>query len=224
MTEVVHGAEQPPLRVLLAEPNDMTRAALRSLIAADSRFTLVGEAIAGLPALIHRLSPDLVVLGAGSSGRLDPQLVTELRGASPSSDVIALADSNDVGAFLDVMVAGARAYFLHGTLTEVLAREVLVWVGRFPVYVTDASLASGFASRSGALLLIGRQSQPELPQREHLVLQGLAAGAKDEEIAAQLGISRSTVRDHVHALCSRFGVRTRFQLGVSAARLGILHD
>lgn len=220
----VQGAEQRTLRVVLAEPNEMMRAALRSLLAADQRFMLAGEALVGVPALAHRLRPDLIVVGAGPNGRVDSQLVVELGGASPGSGVVALADSTDIGAFLDVMIAGARGYLLRTSLTEVLVREILVWVGRFQVYVTDAGLAPGFSNRSGALLLIARQPPAKLPQRERVVLQWLASGAKDEEIAAELGISRSTVRDDVQRLCARFGVHTRFQLGVAAARLGFLQE
>jgi len=213
---------QPPVRVLLAEPNEMMRAALRSLLITDPRLILVGEGSTDLSALVHRLRPDVTVLGAGPSGRIDPQLVTELRNASPTSAVVALADSSDIGAFLEVMVAGARAYLLRGTLTEVLAREVMIWVGHFPVYVTDGALAPGFANCGGALLLIGRQFQGELPHRERALLHGMAEGIKDEEIAARLGISRSTLRDHIQELCTKFGAQTRFQLGLAAARLGLL--
>jgi len=219
---MVQGTEWQPLRVLLAEPNEMMRAALRSLLAADQRFTLVGEALVGVPGLADRLRPDLIVVGAGPSGQVDPQLVVELRGAAPTSAIVALADTTDIGAFLDVMVAGARAYLLRSSLTELLAREALVWVGRFEIYVTDARLAPGFANRSAALLLVGRQPRPELSQRDQVVLHGLAAGTKDEEIAAQLGISRSTLRDHIQDLCTKFGAQTRFQLGLAAARLGLL--
>jgi len=200
----------------------MTRVALRTLLTVDQRFTLIGEAVGGLPSLAHRLQPNLILLGAGSSGRVDSQLVLELRGASPDSGVIALADSTDAGDFLDVMVAGARAYFLRSSLTEVLVREVLAWVGRFPVYVVDMALAPGFANRSGALLLIARQPPLELTPRESAVLQQLATGATDEEIAVRLDISRSTVRDNVHALYTKLAAQTRFQLGATAARLGLL--
>ncbi len=224
MAAVTQEAERLPLRVLLAEPNGMMRTALRSLLVGDSRFTLTGEALAAVPALAHRLRPDLIVLGAGPNGRVDPQLVVELRTAAPTGGIVALADSTDVGAFLDVMIAGARAYLLRSSLTEVLAREVLVAVGRFPIYVTDAHVAPTSVNRSGALLLMEREPAPRLSQRELEILQQLAAGLTDEEIGARLRISRSTVRDYVHALYTRFGVQTRFQLGRLAAQLGLLLD
>lgn len=217
-------ADRRPISVVLGDPGDLARAGLRALLADDPRFTIVGEAATDVVGLARRHRPDLIVLDPKAAGGVGPGLIGELHAASPESRLIIFADVVEPRAFLDLMLAGVRGYFLTGGMDADFAREALAFTGRFAVTVIDDVIAEPLRPPGpGTLVLLVRQPPADsLSPRESEVLHLLDQGYTDKEIADQLGIALSTVESHAAHLMAKFDVRQRTALGAAAVRRGFL--
>ena len=160
--------------------------------------------------------PDVVVLdlslAAGHRGGAAG--VTHL--VSAGFAVLVQSASEDREAVLDALEAGARGYLTKAAQTsEIIAAVREVAAGNHYVSPTLASyvLRASMQSRS-----------PVLTDREQQVLVLIATGMTDQEIAAQLGISASTVRSHLDNIGDKLGERRRAALASQAYRLGIVSD
>lgn len=195
-------------RIVLVDDHPIVRAGLHTLLAADDRIDVVGEAASGEEALVvvdalarSGDAPDLVLmdlqLGGGISGI---EATRRLREAHPGVNVLVLttfdADPDIFGAF----DAGASGYLLKDTPTATLVQAVL-----------DAAAGRMALSPEVAQRVVGRVTRPDaaLSTREQEILQLIATGATNRDIARRLFISESTVKGHLVNLYAKLGVDNR---------------
>lgn len=195
-------------RIVLVDDHPIVRAGLHTLLAADDRIDVAGEAASGEEALVvvdalarSGDAPDLVLmdlqLGGGISGI---EATRRLREAHPGVNVLVLttfdADPDIFGAF----DAGASGYLLKDTPTATLVQAVL-----------DASAGRMALSPEVAQRVVGRVTRPDaaLSTREQEILQLIATGATNRDIARRLFISESTVKGHLVNLYAKLGVDNR---------------
>jgi two-component system, NarL family, response regulator NreC len=202
-------------RILLADDHLVVRAGLRTLLAADPRCQIVGEAssIGELRALAHNLRPDLIVLDISFGTESALTAVPELLEADPALRIIVLTMHDDVAFAREALSRGVHGYLIKESAADDLLRAVETVMGG-STYL-HPELGVRLARRPNG-------SDDGLSPRERDVLGLLARGYTNAEIAQQLMVSLRTVESHRANLRSRLGIHSRAELVDAARRLGLL--
>jgi DNA-binding NarL/FixJ family response regulator len=199
-----------PIRVLVADDHTVVREGIRHVLEGEPGFQVVAEAASGtevLP-LAERHQPDVVVLDISMPGESGLQVAAKLRRALPESRVLILSMHDDAEYVLESVRAGAHGYLLKDTAATELRRAVRA------VQEGEAFFSPPVARRLSAAVrgeLEREQRSSELSSltgRERDVLQGIARGWTNKEIAAELGISHRTVETHRESLMRKLRIRT----------------
>lgn len=197
------------IRVMMVDDHPVVRAGLRALLEADERVEVVAEVDSGEAALA-RLdglaatpdgAPDLVLmdlnLGAGPDGI---ETTRRLRAAHPAVQVLAVTTFDAEADIVGALEAGATGYVLKDSPTEALLAAV-----------QEAAAGRSVLSPEVQQRLIARMTSPgtALSAREAEILEALATGATNREVAKALFISESTVKTHLVHLYDKLGVDSR---------------
>jgi DNA-binding NarL/FixJ family response regulator len=186
-------------------------------LALDPELQIVGEAANGAEALrlAHELKPEVVLMdllmpvmdGISATGAIRREL--------PEIEVIALTSVLEDSAVYGAMRAGAIGYLLKDTEADELCRAIKA-----------AAAGQVQMSPSVAARLLREVPPPQHPEplteRETEVLQQLALGKSNKEIAAALVIAEKTVRTHVSNILAKLGVSSRTQAALHAVRCGLV--
>ncbi|MFI6940613.1 response regulator [Streptomyces sp. NPDC050418] len=194
-------AEGTPVRVLLCDDHVVVRAGLLALLDSAPRIEVVGEAGSGeeAVALAEKLRPDVVLmdlqLGAGIDG------VEATRRIAPTGVHVLVLTTYDTDADITRAIgAGATGYLLKAERPEELFAAIHAAAqGR-------TTLSPPVASRVMARM---RSPQPTLTDRELEILEQLAQGLGNRDIARALFISEATVKTHLGRIYDKLGVDTR---------------
>jgi DNA-binding NarL/FixJ family response regulator len=200
------------IRVLIVDDHPVVREGLRAVLDRFPDCEVAGEAGTADEAVAAaaRVRPDLALVdlrlaGAGASGG---DGVAAVRQLAPTPCVILSAFRDEAG-FLDAMAAGARGYILKGSSPEELHRAVRdAAAGGMPV---DPALAP---------LLLRRDTT--LSPREREVLQQLADGLANKEVADRLGMAESTVKTHLESIYRKLEVFDRTAAVTEGLRRGLV--
>jgi DNA-binding NarL/FixJ family response regulator len=204
-----------PVRVVLADDHPMYRYGVAAVLATADEIELVGEASdgAGLIELAAREHPDVVLTDLAMPGLDGAGACRELLARQPDLGVLVLTMHADDESLVAALRAGARGYLLKGADKAELIRSILAVADGQAVY--GAPVARRIAELFGA----GRpavQKFPDLTPREREVLTLLADGARNSEIARQLGMTDKTVRNHVSAILMKLQVPDRTAAAIKA--------
>jgi DNA-binding NarL/FixJ family response regulator len=217
----------PPLRVLLVDDQPLFRKALAGLVNAQLDMTVVGEAENGLEALeqVRALTPDVVVMDVNMpiAGGVDG--VRAIRGAGFATKIVMLTISEDDDDLFDAIRAGANGYLLKNIRPEVLFDDLR------GVMRGEAPIAPGIAHKLLDALRDGpprphahavpRDGETALTRRETEILQLVAGGLSNKEIASQLVITEGTVKNHVHNSLEKLHLTNRTQAAAYTVAQGL---
>lgn len=222
-TGVVRGkAPRTKVRVVVADDHPMFRFGLLAALAGTEEIEIVGEAGDGaeLLAVVARTLPD-VVLTDLSMPRMDGATATaRIRVAHPSVAVVVLTMHEDDEAVFTAMRSGANGYLLKGADRDDIARAVLSVARGEAVY--GPSVARRIVDFfTGANRNYSAQVFPELTEREREVLDLVAAGLGNHEVARRLVLSEKTVRNHVSAILTKLQLADRSTAIVKARDAGL---
>jgi DNA-binding NarL/FixJ family response regulator len=184
-----------------------------------SATTLVGSGpLSEAASLAGQLQPDVVVVDAGPGDPADLEPIRDLALAQPGLPIVVLAlDTADQAAALHL---GAAALLTSGIDAESLRAAILA-AARGLVTIARPDLAALLPQEADARA--GASAMIEAPTRRELeVLQLLAQGLTNRQMAERLGVSEHTVKFHVTALLGKFDARTRAEAVARAIRLGLL--
>jgi DNA-binding NarL/FixJ family response regulator len=206
------------IRVLIVDDQVLIRDGLRSLLSAQPDLQVVGDAEDGAAAieLIHQLSqsdqvPDVVLLDIRmpvmDGVAATEQIVTKF----PSCRVLILTTFDDEEYVSQAIRHGARGYLLKGTPATDLAMAIR------SIYQGYSYLGPGLMAKALSPPASG-SLESDLTPREQQVLQLLAQGAENREIANSLGISERTVKNHITNILTRLGLKNRTQAALWAQR------
>ena len=205
------------IRVLITDDHGVVRQGLRMFLSLDPDIQVVGEASDGREALemARELVPDVVLMDLLMPVMDGIAATEEIRRALPEVEVIALTSVLEDASVTDAIRAGAIGYLLKGTNVEELHRAVRgAAEGR-------VQLAPEAAAR-----LMREVRAPESPEaltaRETEVLELLARGHANKQIASSLYVSEKTVKAHVSAILKKLGVRSRTQAALHAVETGLV--
>ncbi len=212
-------------RVLLCDDHDLFREGLAGLIDAQPDLTVVGQAVDGLEALAlaRDLRPDLIVIDIKMPVCDGLEATRLIRAELPDARIVILTVHDEDEKLFEAIRAGAIGYVLKDTNAADFLRAVRGALGG------EAALPPKLAARllKEFARLAKRvpadtppASSSDLTPREHEVLNLIAAGATDKEIASQLALSLHTVKSHVRSILSKLHAANRRQAVTLAARQG----
>ena len=209
-------------RIVIADDHLLTRAGLRAVLGEDPEFELVGEAINGAQAveLSRALRPDMVLMDVRMPDMDGLQATRILKEASPTTTVLILTMFEDAEMLLESVKAGAAGYVLkNATEAELRAAMSDALAGNFPV---DRHMVRDVLRRVASETPAPPPPAPPdlLSGREREVLELVARGCTNREIAEQLVITSSTVKVHVEHILTKLGVSDRTQAAVQAFERG----
>lgn len=213
------------LRILLADDHTVMRSGLRALLERQQNFEVVGEADNGREAvsLCASLLPDIVIMDVGMPLLNGVEATKALLKQSPSTGVVMLSMHSDEVYVMRSLQAGARAYLLKDSAAPDLLSAIDA-VSHGKSFFSSAIrnlLAEDFVQvlrQKGSV-----DSYELLTTREREILQLLAEGKSNKEVAADLNISLYTVETHRSNILEKLGLHTPAELILYAVRKGIIH-
>jgi DNA-binding NarL/FixJ family response regulator len=206
------------VRVLITDDHPVVREGLEFMLGMNADIELVGTASDGEEALryIPALRPDVVVMDMRLPGQDGAEVTSVIKERHPEVKVLILTAEADGDTLRRALAAGADGFLLKTARPPELASAIIdVNSGRSVVA----------ASLTGALFAAARAtSSPPSPlsDREQEVLQLLANGQTNKEIAATLFVSEATVKTHVENILRKLGVADRTQAVAEAFRRGLV--
>ena len=211
------------IQVGVIDSSDVGRGGLEVLfLGDDERFELVRSV--SRPAALARTEDALVlVIDPGPSGSMEESWLWEARSRAPNARLVVCTQVFDAAALRPALDADGRAYLLKGRPSGEAILDVAYLVARFPLVVVDESIRAFFAADPRRLRLGPAPALPRpLTRSEAEVLQLLARGLTDGEIAERRGTSVDTARAHIHSIEHKLGARQRTELGLLAVRYGLI--
>ncbi len=212
------------IRVLIADDHLLFREGVRRLLDATPDIEVAGEAGTGDEAvrLVEELTPDVVLLDVVMPQQSGIEAARVLKRTSPRTRVIVLTVHGNDEFLFEAIKAGAMGYLLKDVTPDELIRAIRV------VHQGEGLLAPAMAAkvfREFARTIEIRDLTAvltPLTQREGEILQQVAAGLANKEIAHRLGISERTVKNHLSNIMEKLHVNSRTQAAVYALRSGML--
>jgi DNA-binding NarL/FixJ family response regulator len=211
-----------PTRILLVEDQTLVREGLRSLLAFARDLEVAGEAGDGEEALaaILRVRPDVVLLDIRLPRKNGLEVLQELSRAGALPPTIILTTFDDDTLLFEALRAGARGFLLKDVTFDQLTsaiRQVAAGGRLIQPAVTERAIRS----LSEAPRHFESSEMPEpLTGREREVLRLFSAGMSNREIGEALGVVEGTVKNHVHSILQKLGVRDRNRAMLKAIELG----
>jgi len=202
------------IRVLSVDDHPLVRKGIASILANEPNITLVAEADNGQDALAEyrRLLPDVVLMDLRMRGLDGIEATRAIRSEFPEARIIALTSYDGDQDIYRALEAGVRGYLLKETAhAELVAAIQTVHAGRRLVPPAVAERLSEYFP------------QVALTERETEVLELVASGLGNKEIASRLGTASGTIKIHVQNVLEKLGASGRTQAVTIALRRGILH-
>jgi DNA-binding NarL/FixJ family response regulator len=211
-------------RVLIVDDDGLMRAGLVELLTADPGIQIVGQAATGRQAVeqTRRLGPDVVLMDVRMPDLDGIGATRELARAAPAARVLILTTFEQDDYVFGALRAGASGFLLKRARPEELLAAV------HAVAAGEALLSPSVTRR--VIDRMAQQPTPELADqaklggltpREREVLERIARGMSNGEIAAALAVEESTVRTHVKRILMKLDLRDRVQAVIFAYKIGM---
>ena len=214
----------PPLRILLADDHPLFRHGLAALLKGTPDLAVVGEATTGdeAVALADSLQPDLVLMDIRMPGVNGIEATRRILAARPATRVLVVTMFEDDASVFTAMRAGARGYILKDADKDEMLRAIRA-VGSGEAIFSPA-IATRMIEFFAAPRPAAGEAFPDLTEREREILDLMAQGLNNVEIAQRLVLSHATVRNYVSSIFSKLQVADRAQAIVRAREAGLGHD
>jgi DNA-binding NarL/FixJ family response regulator len=203
-----------PIRVLCVDDHRLMREGVARIVGVQKDMEVVAEASNGDQAVAQYQAhhPDVTLMDLQLPGMNGIEAIRRIRQHDGKARIIVLTMYQGDEDIHRAFEAGAMGYLLKDTIPDDLIHVIREVHAGHRVVVPDIQRA-----------LDQRASQPTLTMREHQVLELLARGMRNKEIAGALGISADTTGAHVKSIYAKFGVHDRTAALAEAIRRGIIH-
>jgi DNA-binding NarL/FixJ family response regulator len=215
---------EPRIRVLIVDDDDLMRAGLRGVLSSDDTIELVGEASDGRAAAYRTrlLRPEVVLMDVRMPDLDGISATREVLAAFPEVKVVILTTFEQDDYIFGALSAGASGFLLKRTRPEELIAAI------HTIAAGDSLLSPSVTNR--VIERMAGQPPPdaardarlaELTPREREVLELVAGGLSNAEIAGRLVIEESTVKTHLKRILAKLGARDRVQAVIFAYESGL---
>ena len=223
-----------PIRVLIADDQALIRRGMAMLLAAEPGIEVVGQAADGAEAveLALRLKPDVVLMDLHMPRKSGVLATREITAALPRTRVMVLTTFDRDELVFDAVRAGAQAYLLkdasedevletvravhrgESRLTPQVARKVMDQFRSLANRLADSAAAPPEPAPAPAAAPATAPLQDPLTEREAAVLELIAKGQSNRQIAGTLHLAEGTVKNHVSRIMQKLHANTRTELAV----------
>jgi len=205
----------PPVRVLLVDDHAIVREGLRALLEEEGGFAVAGEAADGERAVAaaHELAPDVILMDLLMPGVDGLEALRRIRAADSEARVLVLTSAQDDRAVRQAIDAGAVGFLFKDVSRRDLVRAV-----------RDAAAGRPTLHPEAQRVLMKRPERSpldELTPRERSVLELIAQGRSNRQIALRLELTEGTVKGYVSTILDKLGVQDRTGAALFAVRHGL---
>jgi len=213
----------PNINVLLVDDHNIVRQGLKALLTSEGDITVVAEAQTGREAvnLMAQLHPDVVIMDLAMPLLNGWEATRQILKAMPTAKIVVLSTYDDDEHVQQAIAAGAAAYLIKQTAAAELAKAIRE-VKKRNAYFSPA-IAQRLREKTCVPAETGRQTpNVELTLREAEVLQLIAEGFANKQIAAELGLSVKTIEKHRQQVMNKLDIHDTAGLVRHAAAKGII--
>jgi two-component system, NarL family, response regulator LiaR len=227
-------SQQDTIRIAIVDDHPMVREGLRAFLQLSSDIDIVAEVGTGAEAveLAESEAIDVMLMDLVMPGKYDGvAAIRSIAESHPDIHIIALTSYQEKDRMVGAIQAGAISYLQKDVSPEDLLTAIRqAAVGRTvldPAALDALRSLQNESGSSGTPVHHGRSTssagrQEALTQREQDVLEALAQGMSNKEIAAELGIAEKTVKVHISHILGKLGVYDRTQALLAASRRGLI--
>ena len=210
----------PPLSILIADDHAVVRAGLRTLLESRPSWQICAEAADGRDAVekAAKHKPHIAILDIGMPLLNGVESARQIRKSSPSTEILILTMHESDDLVQQVVEAGARGYILKDEADRVLLDAVQALSQHKPFFSVRVSEAAVISEASDS----AKSSRSRLTPREREILQLLAEGKSNKEVANLLNISVNTAEAHRANIMLKLDVRSLAELVLYAIRNNII--
>jgi DNA-binding NarL/FixJ family response regulator len=215
-----------PIRLLLVDDQALFREGLRAVLSTQPDFEIVGEAADGIEAVsqANDFQPHVVLMDLRMPRLGGAEATRSIRAGHPATQVIVLTTFDDDEDVFDALRAGAAGYLLKDASPEKLGDAIRA-AARGESFLQPSIAAKVVAEFNRLSQPRPAQTRPALreplSERECQVLQKLAEGKSNKEIAGALNLAEGTVKNHLSNIFGKLGVLDRTQAALMARELGL---
>jgi len=214
MTEIIH--------VLIVDDHTVVRDGLNALLAAEPGMEVVGSAADGIEAvrLAQELNPDVILLDLVMPRMDGVQATIEIKRNNPDARILVLTSFAENHQVFSAIKSGAIGYMMKDTSSEELIQAIRDTYHNKPALQPEIArkLMRDIQNQAGQESLVNT-----LTEREIEILQQVALGKTNQEIADELFLSERTVRTHITNILAKLRLSNRTQAALYALREGIAH-
>ncbi len=211
-----------PLSILLVDDHEVVRRGLAALLEGNDEWKVVGEAADGRTAvqLALEMRPDLVLMDVGMPELNGFEAARQIRATLPNTEVLILTMHDGEQLVREVIAAGARGYVLKSDAGRQLLAAVRSLALHRPYFTSE--IAAKVYAELQSKPRRGRPPSLGLTRREREVVQLLAEGHNNREVAERLGRSPKTIETHRARVMRKVGAGSLAELVRYAVREGIV--
>jgi len=215
--------------ILLVDDHALFRVGMRNILEREPGFEIIGEAddTRGAFDLSVQLSPDIILMDLSLPAPGGIETTQRIKRELPSAGIIVLAVNEDEDALFDAIKAGAAAFILKDVAPDDLV-AIIHRVAGGEYLINDKvfakpAVASRVLKEFRELAIYGQEAAPifaPLSPREVEILDNIAQGMTNKQVAYALSISEQTVKNHMSSILRKLSVNDRTQAVVYAMRQG----
>ncbi|KIL35972.1 chemotaxis protein CheY [Cohnella kolymensis] len=221
-----------PIRILLADDHEHALEGMRMIVSEDPFFQIVGEASNGEEALAltESLLPDLILMDINMPGMGGLEAVKAIKSQYPLVKIIMVTVSDEASHLFEALKKGAQGYLLKNLNPSAwrdYIRAVALDEAPLNPELALAILREFSNSKTAAAAVSHEQGESspdrELTPREREILQEVARGQTNKEVAASLRLSEHTVKNHLKNILQKLHLDNRVQLTRYAFERGMMN-
>jgi DNA-binding NarL/FixJ family response regulator len=210
------------LHILIADDHPLFRKGMRTLLTATAETEVIGEATTGQEVieLAATLQPDVILMDLQMPGVNGIEATRQILQTSPHIRILVITLFEDDASVFSALRAGARGYVLKDTKEEEMVRAIRAVGSGEAIFSPSIAtrLMDFFAAPRPA---VPKEIFPTLTEREREILQLIARGSTNHDIARQLALSVKTVNNYVSNIFSKLQVADRAQAIIRARDAGL---